>query len=339
MTWQVKDSIDRIISGKGLLRIPAWWMRSLLRKMVDAIDRVRALVDKVQTNVDKVQGNVDKIQEDMETVGLEILTQVSAVQGNVDKVQGNVDEVRSDVNIMEAKWPVVRFDKEKRWLVISDGSKTVGIQDVTFLPESNVECTVKQGLSKVTVNGVEYAVAAGKIQIPIMSFSSDLSDCFHSGGDGLTGIDLSGLDTSAAVDMSGMFYGNSALTALDVSGFDTSRVTDMSRMFMGCRNLASLDVSNFDLSHVTAMQNMFALCGATDIKMKGLGRNAGLTSCGAFVLSVPSKESLLYILRDHSFDRAAAGYAPCAVPALSNNLDKLTDAEKAAITAKGFTLS
>lgn len=57
-------------------------------------------------------------------------------------------------------------------------------------------------------------------------------------------------DTSAAVDMSCMFYQCSKLKKLDVSCFDTKNVTNMAWMFYGCSGLERLDLSGFDMKNV-----------------------------------------------------------------------------------------
>ena len=73
-------------------------------------------------------------------------------------------------------------------------------------------------------------------------------------------VDVSGWDTSNAVDIGNLFYGCSSLTAIDVSNFVTSKVTGTGSMFRDCTNLTSIDVSNFDTSKVTDMGGMFAGC-------------------------------------------------------------------------------
>ena len=75
-------------------------------------------------------------------------------------------------------------------------------------------------------------------------------------------MDLSGLDTSSATDMSHMFSGCSKLASLDLSGWDTSKATGMSYMFSGCSKLASLDLSGWDTSKVTYMNSMFEGCSS-----------------------------------------------------------------------------
>ena len=74
--------------------------------------------------------------------------------------------------------------------------------------------------------------------------------------------DLSGLDTSRATDMTGMFQGCERAAFLDLSGFDTSNVENMSYLFSNCSALTSLDLSIFDTSKVTDMGNMFAYCSS-----------------------------------------------------------------------------
>ena len=73
-------------------------------------------------------------------------------------------------------------------------------------------------------------------------------------------VDVSGWDTSNAVDIGNLFYACSSLTAIDVSNFVTSKVTGTGSMFRDCTNLTSIDVSNFDTSKVTDMGGMFAGC-------------------------------------------------------------------------------
>ena len=80
----------------------------------------------------------------------------------------------------------------------------------------------------------------------------------------LDSLDLSGLDTSDATDMSFMFYGCSSLDSLDLSSFDTSRVTGMPSMFSGCSKLRSLDLSGLDTSRVTGMSAMFSGCSSLE---------------------------------------------------------------------------
>jgi len=73
-------------------------------------------------------------------------------------------------------------------------------------------------------------------------------------------VDLSGLDTSEATDMSEMFHSCAALTSIDLSALDTSKVTDMSKMFENCNHFATIDLSPLDTSNVTTLFGMFEDC-------------------------------------------------------------------------------
>ena len=54
----------------------------------------------------------------------------------------------------------------------------------------------------------------------------------------------------ASSGANGLFKGLSAAETMDLSGLDTSSATDMSHMFSGCSKLASLDLSGWDTSSV-----------------------------------------------------------------------------------------
>ena len=51
------------------------------------------------------------------------------------------------------------------------------------------------------------------------------------------------------------------------------------------------------------------------------------------------KQSLIYTLIEQSFDRASAGYDPCAITLTTNTKGALTEDEIAQITAKGYTIA
>ena len=93
------------------------------------------------------------------------------------------------------------------------------------------------------------------------SRATDMGGMF-SGCTSLASLDLSGLDTSRVQYMGGMFYGCSSLASLGLSGWDTSRVEGMWGMFLGCSSLASLDLSGWDTSRVEGMWGMFLGCSS-----------------------------------------------------------------------------
>ncbi|WEV72390.1 BspA family leucine-rich repeat surface protein [Bifidobacterium sp. ESL0790] len=66
---------------------------------------------------------------------------------------------------------------------------------------------------------------------------------------------LKNLDTSSVTSMRGTFN-VSGLTGVDVSGWNTSNVTDMNGIFANNPNLKTLDLNDWDTTHVTDIQDM-----------------------------------------------------------------------------------
>ncbi|WP_125711539.1 BspA family leucine-rich repeat surface protein [Companilactobacillus kedongensis] len=90
---------------------------------------------------------------------------------------------------------------------------------------------------------------------------TDFSNMFNQTN--LTSIDLTGLDTSSANNINGMFAQNSKMKTIDVSGLDTSNVTNMGNVFhsIGISGDGFVDIKGldkWDTSKVTDMSNMFA---------------------------------------------------------------------------------
>ena len=113
---------------------------------------------------------------------------------------------------------------------------------------------------------------------------SGLSSMFY-GLSNLETIDFTNFNTSAAIDMSYMFFGTKvhnvdftklntdnvtdmshvfesvqSVDPLDLTGLNTYNVTNMFQMFDHCYNMTSLDVSMLDTSNCTIMKSMFSNC-------------------------------------------------------------------------------
>ena len=73
-------------------------------------------------------------------------------------------------------------------------------------------------------------------------------------------IDLSNMDVSGVVDMTGLFSGCQSLMDLNLDGWCTGKVTSMAQMFNGCSKALSFDLSMLDTSKVTTMCEMFYMC-------------------------------------------------------------------------------
>ena len=176
--------------------------------------------------------------------------------------------------------------------------------------------------------------------IDIRSQGRDMSSMFAYCS-GLTSLDLSGFDTSAVTSMSHMFAYCSALTSLDLSGFDTSAVTNMEMMFNNCSKLTSLNLSSFDTSAVTSLWYMFAYC--SNLTSLILGPNFLKTSKYDYVdFSYCTKwtnDTVVTSLVTNSYDRATAGLKTMTLKLSANTKAALTKEQKAAITAKGYTIA
>ena len=156
----------------------------------------------------------------------------------------------------------------------------------------------------------------------------------------LTSINFSGFNTSAVTSMNNTFAACKSLTSLDLTGFDTSKVETMYQMFLNCRSLTSLDLSSFDTSKVTTMAEMFKYCTALTSLI--LGPNFFKTSYNYVDFSYSTNwtnDTVVTSLVTNSYDRATAGLSTMTLQLSANTKAALTDEQKAAITAKGYTIA
>ena len=158
---------------------------------------------------------------------------------------------------------------------------------------------------------------------------------------GLTSLNLSGLDTSAVTNMASMFESCSGLTSLNLTGFDTSAVTNMDMMFNNCSKLTSLNLSSFDTSAGTSLWLMFDDCSSLTSLI--LGPNFFKTSKYNYVdfsySTQWTNDTVVTSLVTNSYDRATAGLSTMTLKLSTNTKAALTDEQKAAITAKGYTIA
>ena len=151
---------------------------------------------------------------------------------------------------------------------------------------------------------------------------TDCSDMFYECGK-ITSIPL--LNTSNVTNMSYMFNHCSNLTS--VPAMNTSNVTDMRNMFYDCPNLTS--VPAMDTSNVTDMGSMFQYCSNIEtIHMHGMKVSFNISASTKF-----TRDALVEILNN----LATVTTSPTLTMG-STNLAKLTDADKAIATGKGWTL-
>ena len=142
-------------------------------------------------------------------------------------------------------------------------------------------------------------------------------------------------------DMSYMFAYCSGLTSLNLTGFDTSAVTNMDMMFNNCSKLTSLNLSSFDTSAGTSLWLMFDDCSSLTSLI--LGPNFFKTSKYNYVdfsySTQWTNDTVVTSLVTNSYDRATAGLSTMTLKLSTNTKAALTDEQKAAITAKGYTIA
>lgn len=157
------------------------------------------------------------------------------------------------------------------------------------------------------------------------------------------------MDTSKVTDMGSFFNGCSSLTAVPL--YNTSNVTSMGNMFSNCSSLTT--VPQFDTSKVKYMNSMFGNCSKlTAVPQFDASK---VTNMGYMFSGCTSLKSILMHGMKVSFDiHASTQFEESDLVTILNNLAtvtstqtltmgatnlaKLTDAEKAIATNKGWTL-
>lgn len=114
----------------------------------------------------------------------------------------------------------------------------------------------------------------------------------------------------------------------------------MSRMFYNCTGLTSIDLSSFDTSEATLW---FTFNYCSNLTSLILGPNFFKTSKYDYVdFSYCTKwtnDTVVTSLVTNSYDRATAGLNTMTLQLSANTKAALTDEQKAAITAKGYTIA
>lgn len=123
-----------------------------------------------------------------------------------------------------------------------------------------------------------------------------------------------------------MFQSNSKLNA--IPQLDTSGVTDMGYMFSYCKLITT--IPQLDVSNVTNMDSIFSGCESIkSILMYGMKVSFSISASTKF-----EESDLVTILNN-----LATVTSTRTLTMGSTNLAKLTDAEKAIATNKGWTLA
>ena len=136
------------------------------------------------------------------------------------------------------------------------------------------------------------------------------------------------LETANVTNMMWAFYGCSSLTEID--GLDTRSITSASELFHGCSSLTAI-YSTLDFSNVKSqLDTTFTSCKSlVEVRFAGT-INVDVAMNGCAKLSVDSLLSLLNALCENGQG------LKCKIG--TTNLGKLTDAQKAIATDKGWEL-
>jgi surface protein len=176
----------------------------------------------------------------------------------------------------------------------------------------------------------------------VTSFGAMFSYCYV-----LEDIDASKWNTEKCRNISTTFRECRNITRLDLSGWKILECQDYTNTFNGCSSLEYLDMSGVEFGTATQnnMTSFLYGCKKIDVlKLKNLGAAASVNFTNAFSQceSLGSSDEGLKALKEtfvnSLFDRASAGYSASALQFHKNVKDRLTDEEKAKITAKGFTI-
>ena len=115
----------------------------------------------------------------------------------------------------------------------------------------------------------------------------DASELF-AGFEALTSADMTGLDVSAARNLSGMFRDCPLLTSADITGKTFAAETDLSNMFSGCDALTIGNLSDMSFAAGMNLSGMFSDCAsltganlsgaafAADVNLNGMFKNCAL---------------------------------------------------------------
>ena len=315
----IQTLIDKVIGKKGLIRVPSWWMRKVLMQMADW----------VQEGDDANNEKIVKVSEDAEKLrNLTLPYTLVSGTGEVNIDGNKVSFTDADKQLIYITG-AVKFKK-------GDGSYN---DFITYIHIPHIDIR-SQGRDMSSM----FAYCSGLTSLNLSGFNTSAvtnMDSMFYNCSGLTSLDLSGFDTSAVTSMSRMFNKCSKLTSLDLTGFDTSAVTNMEMMFNFCSKLTSLNLSSFDTSAVTSLWYMFDDCSSLTSLI--LGPNFFKTSKYDYVdFSYCTKwtnDTVVTSLVTNSYDRATAGLKTMTLKLSTNTKAALTDEQKAAITAKGYTIA
>ena len=157
--------------------------------------------------------------------------------------------------------------------------------------------------------------------------------------------ELGKLSFLSATHMSNAFSYCTQITEMTLTGgnFASGKILGFSNVFRGCSRLERLDMSDLDPSNISSFDNWLSGTSVKWAKINNIGKRSAAVlqrfECPWGDGGDENRETVLWSLRDHSFDRAAAGFGKFTLYLSETTKGLLTEDEIAAITAKGFTIA
>lgn len=233
----LKELIHKVIPSRGILKVPAWWMRKILDSIITDNETTKSMLVDSVSNLNDADSQLRNGK--LEIAGIDI-------ENNNICVRDGSNMIRLAVQSLEKCFAIY----------IKDGVSSITCFDKQYTPK----------------NGVVYATLPNPLTslsgLPrgddILGFSfigidtsavTEMENVFN-GDTSLESLDVSMFNTSSVTSMMNLFKNCRFKDGLDLSNFDTSKVTNMYGMFEGCVT-PFLDISNFDVSAKPNVSYMF----------------------------------------------------------------------------------
>ena len=285
--------------------------KSTIQTLIDKVIGKKGLIRVPSWWMRKVLMQIaDWVQEGDDANEKKIVKVKEEADGKIGTLETNVNTLETNLN---SEISYLKNLSLPYMLVSGTGIVNIDGNEVSFT-DTDKQLIYITGTINFKKRGNNQIIYTYIPHLDIRSQGRDMSNMFYSCS-GLTSLDLTGFDTSAVTNMASMFYSCSGLTSLDLTGFNTSAVTDMSSMFSGCSGLTSLILGPnfFKTPNVTMVNFSYSPKWTNDTVVTSLVTN--------------------------SYDRVTAGLKKMTLQLSANTKAALTDEQKAAITAKGYTIA
>lgn len=274
-TQKLHDLIDKVIGKSGPLRTPAWWMRRVLRDVVDKEESDVAALEKKTDNsikaVDKSLTNkIDSLQKQTEAEIEEINPRIESVESFIDTNRFAITKSfpeKREAGFVRAMNRLGSYNLHV-YVVVDGNMHEVNtnsdliryVDSIDFTPIDGKECishldfTYADPMASVKVAGMTKLIsiiAPFKLTLP-----------FFKGCSSLRSADLSLFSLQYHYQLDEMFQGCASLKAvsLDGDGFTNPGIGSANYMFDGCTSLEYLDFGSFSLYRYPAVTNILRDC-------------------------------------------------------------------------------